>query len=100
MRKLQNIVSNFGNGFVRQGNQLVVRIESVRSLRASSSASYLSALDSTASRFAAALPALGLDAWLDARLNAWQWSSITAGKQKPVGTAKWRHTIMCHRAAA
>ncbi len=91
MRKLQNIVSNFGNVFVGQGNVLVAIVESSRALRASStSALYLDAL-SLASR-------LGLDAWQ---------RPITTGPAtsffdvKPVGTAKRRHAmIMCHRAAA
>lgn len=85
MRKFQNIVSNFGNVFVGQGNVLVAIVESTRSLRASSSALY-----SYASRLAS---------WLDR--DAWQ-GPITSGlKKQPVGTAKRRHTmIMCHRAAA
>ena len=105
MRKLQNIVSNFGNINVRQGNVLVVLFESLRSLRASSSA----ALYSHASSLAAGLPAfwLGLDAWQGPSMQgpSMQGSSITAGKQKPVGTTERRHEIMprsilCHRAAA
>ncbi len=48
MRKLQNIISNFGTVIARQGNKLVVRIETSRSLRASSIAlsSYVSELAS------------------------------------------------------
>lgn len=91
MRKLQNIVSNFGNVIVRQGNVLVAIVESTRSLCArSQSRLVLSALYSYAS---------GLASWL-AR-DAWQ-GPITAGlKLQPVGKAKRRHTmIMCHRAAA
>lgn len=84
MRKLQNIVSNFGNVFVGQGNVLVTIVESTRSLRASS------ALYLCASRLAS---------WLD--LDAWQGPITTGPKQQPVGTAKRRHAmIMCHRAAA
>lgn len=99
MRKLQNIVSNFGNVIVRQGNVLVTIFESSRSLRALSesrwarSKSAASALYSNASSLAAGLSALGLG------LDAWQWP-ITTGTKQPVGTAKRRHEIMCHRAAA
>ena len=56
MRKIQNIISTFGTIIARQGKQLVVRIESLRSL----CARFLSALSSYASELA-----LGLrnDAW-------------------------------------
>ena len=86
MRKLQNIVSNFGNVIVRQGNVLVAIVESTRSLCASS----LSALYSHVSSLAA---------WLER--DAWQGPITTGLKLQPVGKAKRRHTmIMCHRAAA
>ncbi len=85
MRKLQNIVSNFGNVFVGQGNVLVAIVESSRALRASSTSALYSYALSLASR-------LGLDAWQ---------RPITTGPKQPVGTAKRRHAIiMCHRAAA
>jgi|GEM_PF-2014375 len=100
MRKLQNIVSNLGNILVRQGNQLVVRIESLRSLRASSQ---LSALYSYALQLASRLGG-----------DAWQGPSPMACKKPRVGKAACfaavitvvvkhnprRHEIMCHRAAA
>lgn len=89
MRKFQNIVSNFGNVIVRQGNVLVTIIESTRSLRADS----VSALYAYASSLGSWLFANGLG------LDAWQ-RPITTGLKKPVGTAKRRHAIMCHRAAA
>jgi len=100
MRNFQNNISNFGNVVnrvvVRQGNQLVVRIESLRSLRASRS---ISALYSYASELAL---------WL--RDDAWQGLSL-AWHKKHVGTVacfvtavtkqdQRRHPIMCHRTAA
>ena len=95
MRKLQNTVSYFGNVNVRQGNQLVVRVEALRSL----CASFLSALPKCASKLAKSL-----------RDDAWQ--ALYAMRQVlPVGTVgclvtpvithrQRRHEIMCHRAAA
>jgi len=114
MRKLQNIISTFGTRLVRQGNQLVVRIESLRSLRArSQSRSALSALLSSASE-----PARWLreDAW-QGSYHAWSPSHCDTAR---VGTAtcfataiaacfkqaavvkqqQRRHLIMCHRTAA
>ena len=105
MRKLQNIISIFGNVLVRQGYQLVVRIESLRSLRASSSISAL--------RYYAFELALVL------RHGAWQgpspaWSLLLISNTARVGTASCfasvgkesvvkqdqrRHQIMCHRTA-
>jgi len=107
MRKLQNIISIFGNVVtdivVRQGNQLVVRIESLRSLRAR----HLSTLRSYASELALVL-----------RSGDWQGPYLAWNKPR-VGTAtcfasamttslvaavvkqdQRRHQIMCHRAAA
>lgn len=95
MRKFQNIVSTFGFGFVRQGNELVVGIESVRSLCASS---YL-ALHSYSSRLAS---------WLAG--DAWQGPAKPCNKPRVrtaacitttvVTQAQRGHEIMCHRAAA
>ena len=103
MRKFQNIISIFGNGIVRQGNQLVVRIEFLRSLGANSN----SALHFYASQLAL---------WL--RNDAWQGPYQACNKPR-LGTApcfapaiatsfvvavvkqdQRRHQIMCHRAAA
>ncbi len=67
MRKLQNIISNFGTVIARQGNKLVVRIETLRSLRALSSKEMASiALFSYASELAS---------WL--RNDVWQGLSTT-----------------------
>lgn len=106
MRNFQNNISNFGNVVrvvVRQGNQLVVSNESLRSLRASSlSSSCLAALSSYASYLAG---------WLSG--DAWQGPAQTCNKPR-VGTANCfalaiaaivkqdqrRHQIMCPRAAA
>ena len=99
MRKLQNTVSTLGNVNVRQGNQLVVRVEALRSL----CASFLSALHSYASGLADRV-----------RLDAWQGPAMTWFNEPRVGTAtclgmaikaivkqdQRRHEIMCHRAAA
>ncbi|NOZ40480.1 MAG: hypothetical protein GXP24_09675 [Planctomycetes bacterium] len=75
MRKLQNIISNFGTVIARQGNKLVVRIETLRSLRALSSIEMASiALRSYVSELAS---------WL--RDDAWQGLCMTWLKQ-PVGT--------------
>ncbi len=64
MRKVQNIISTFGTIIARQGKQLVVRIESLRSL----CARFLSALSSYASELA-----LGLrnDAWQGLCMTWW-----------------------------
>jgi len=96
MRKFQNIVSNFGNVainvVVRQGNLLVVRIESLRSLRASSDA---------------LLDASSIASWLVG--YAWQglactWIKPRAGFAMAVNAVvtpdQRRHQIMCHRTAA
>ena len=90
MRKIQNIISNFGNIIARQGNKLVVRIETSRSLCAS-----YSTLLSTLSELAS---------WL--RNDAWQslfltWSQSHVCVAPVVVKQSRRHlSIMCHRTAA
>ena len=95
MRKIQNIISNFGNIIARQGNKLVVRIETSRSLCASSSKASASTLLSTLSELAS---------WL--RNDAWQslfltWSQSHVCVAPVVVKQSRRHlSIMCHRTAA
>jgi hypothetical protein len=95
MRKIQNIISNFGNIIARQGNKLVVRIETSRSLRASSLQASASTLLSTVSELAS---------WL--RNAAWQslyltWSPSHVCVVPVVVKPTRRHlNIMCHRTAA
>ena len=98
MRNFQNIISTFGNVLVRQGNQLVVRIESLRYLRAT----FLSALPSYASELA-----IGLrdDAWQALYLTWLKPHVCTVGSfASPItGVVKQgqrRHQIMGHRTAA
>ena len=103
MRKLQNTVSTLGNVNVRQGNQLIVGVEALRSL----CANLYSALRSYTSRLAIVL-----------RRDVWQgpsasWlPSIIDGTRLDTGTSfasaikavvkrpERRHQIMCHRTAA
>ena len=95
MRKIQNIISNFGNIIARQGNKLVVRIETSRSLRALSLQASASTLLSTVSELAS---------WL--RNDAWQslfltWSQSHVCVAPVVVKQSRRHlSIMCHRTAA
>lgn len=99
MRKLQNIISNFGKQIVRQGNELVVRIDALRSLRASSSA-----LSHGASALSLA------DYWLGMVGRSWQAPAMAVAAIGTVGCTttdtyvvkqpQRRHQIMCHRAAA
>ena len=93
MRQLQSNISTLGKTIVRQGNQLIVRVGVLRSLRANS----LSALRDYASRLFAVLCDV-----------VWQVSGITRVKpaactarcfaqamQHPRG-----HAMSCHRTAA
>lgn len=95
MRKIQNIISNFGNVIARQGNKLVVRIEASRSLRAPYSKDMASTLPSYA---------LELASWL--RNDAWQslsmtWTSSHLCVAPVVVKQSRRHlSIMCRRTAA
>ena len=94
MRKIQNIISNFGNVIARQGNKLVVRIETSRSLCALSIQASASTLLSTVSELAS---------WL--RNDAWQslftWSQSHVCVAPVVVKQSRRHLhIMCHRTAA
>ena len=85
MRKLQNIISNFGNIIARQGNMLVVRIEASRSLRAQSLKA--SASKASASKALSSLVS-ELASWL--RNDAWQGLYLTRTPSPldglPVGT--------------
>ena len=96
MRKIQNIISNFGNIIARQGNKLVVRIETSRSLCAVS----ITALYS----YASSSHVMGLASWL--RNDAWQslfltWSQSHVCVAPVVVKQSRRHlNIMCHRTAA
>ena len=94
MRNLQNIISIFGNVIVRQGNLLIVSVETLRSL----CACFLTALHSYASRLSVELS--------DA---TWQWPTGMCGLKPRVRTARCfamvkqrerRHELMCHRPVA
>ncbi len=106
MRKIQNIISNFGNVIARQGNKLVVRIEALRSLRATfSEVLALKALASiTLPSYALSSHVMGLASWL--RNDAWQslsttWTSSHLCVAPVVVKQSRRHlSIMCRRTAA
>jgi len=108
MRKLQNIISNFGIVIARQGNKLVARIETLRSLRASSITlfSYVSELALELCKDAWQGPS---HAWSTTPRNGTATSFASANyavvkravvKRAVVKRAQRRHQIMCHRTAA